>query len=174
MKVGGSAMKVEEPTTELFKIGRRRFIKSLAIAGAIAAMGISGCVSPPEELAPASTPTPRPTPTPTPTPRPIPTPTTTPTPRSIPTPTPTPTPTSEPMRKFTTEELAQYNGKNGAKPFVAINGTVYDLSNSFEWVGGNHMGTHNAGEDLTESLAQAPHGPEKPQRYPVVGTLDGS
>ena len=48
-------------------IGRRRFLKSLALAGAIATMGFSGCVSTPEST-PPPLPTPRPTtvePTPT-------------------------------------------------------------------------------------------------------------
>ncbi|MDD2778067.1 MAG: hypothetical protein PHS47_02735 [Methanocellales archaeon] len=45
------------------KMGRRKFLKSLALAGAIATMGFSGCVSTPE-------PTPTPTPTPIPTPKP--------------------------------------------------------------------------------------------------------
>jgi hypothetical protein len=44
-------------------IGRREFLKSLAVAGAIATMGFSGCLSTPE-------PTPSPTPTPIPTPKP--------------------------------------------------------------------------------------------------------
>ncbi|MDD2666308.1 MAG: hypothetical protein PHD13_02585 [Methanocellales archaeon] len=41
------------------KMGRRKFLKSIAFAGAIATMGFSGCVSTPE-----FTPTPTPTPTP--------------------------------------------------------------------------------------------------------------
>ena len=40
------------------KIGRRRFLKYIAFAGAIATMGFSGCISSPET-------TPSPTPTPT-------------------------------------------------------------------------------------------------------------
>ena len=48
------------------KMGRRRFLKSLALAGAIATMGFSGCISPPETT-PATTPTPRPAAEPTPT-----------------------------------------------------------------------------------------------------------
>ncbi|NYT00944.1 MAG: twin-arginine translocation signal domain-containing protein, partial [Methanocellales archaeon] len=31
-------------------IGRREFLKFIAFAGAIAAMGFSGCVSPPEPM----------------------------------------------------------------------------------------------------------------------------
>ena len=45
-------------------IGRREFLKSLALAGAIATMGFSGCVST------QSTPEPTPKPTPAPTPKP--------------------------------------------------------------------------------------------------------
>ncbi|MDD4898694.1 MAG: hypothetical protein PHY70_04855 [Methanocellales archaeon] len=48
------------------KLGRRKFLKYLAFAGAIATMGISGCVSSPETT-PATTPTPRPAAEPTPT-----------------------------------------------------------------------------------------------------------
>ncbi|NYT00188.1 MAG: hypothetical protein GKB99_00475 [Methanocellales archaeon] len=46
-------------------IGRREFLKFIAFAGAIAAMGFSGCVSSPE---PMPNPTPLPTPIPTPKP----------------------------------------------------------------------------------------------------------
>ncbi|MDD2666723.1 MAG: twin-arginine translocation signal domain-containing protein [Methanocellales archaeon] len=46
------------------KMGRRRFLKYLAFAGAMATMGFSGCLSSPE---PAPTPMPTPMPTPRPT-----------------------------------------------------------------------------------------------------------
>ncbi len=46
--------------TRTMKMGRRKFLKSLAFAGAIAAMGFSGCLS---TLEPALTPTPTPRPT---------------------------------------------------------------------------------------------------------------
>ncbi len=61
-------------TEEVMKIGRRKFLKSLALAGAIATMGISGCVSEPEPIpvysmptrtAPALSVTATPSPTPT-------------------------------------------------------------------------------------------------------------
>ncbi|NYT00366.1 MAG: hypothetical protein GKB99_01380 [Methanocellales archaeon] len=48
------------------KIGRRKFLKSLALAGAIVTIGFSGCVSSPETT-PAKIPTPRPPLEPTPT-----------------------------------------------------------------------------------------------------------
>ncbi len=71
-------------------IGRRRFIKSLAVAGAIVTMGVAGCVEP--EPTPAPTPTPRPAATPTPGPAATPTPAATPPPAATPTPAATPPP----------------------------------------------------------------------------------
>ena len=73
-------------------------------------------------------------------------------------------------REFTPEELAEYNGKNG-KMYVAYQGQIYDVSNSYLWEDGVHQGLHNAGQDLTADMDEAPHGPEMFKDYPVVGTL---
>ena len=73
------------------------------------------------------------------------------------------------IKEYTLEELAQYNGKNG-KTYVAYQGNVYDVSNSYLWKDGIHKG-HNAGKDLTEELNKAPHGPGVIKGFPVVGTL---
>ena len=79
------------------------------------------------------------------------------------------------MKEFTLQELKRYNGKNGMPAYVAYEGKVYDLSSSFLWRGGRHQTLHEAGEDLTESLKEAPHGPEFLERFPVGGRLvDGS
>lgn len=75
------------------------------------------------------------------------------------------------MARFSKEELARYNGKNGAPAYIAYKGKVYDVSNSFQWRSGRHQVLHNAGEDLTDSLEQAPHGVELLERFPVIGTL---
>lgn len=75
------------------------------------------------------------------------------------------------MRSFTREELAHYNGKDGAPAFIAFNGKVYDVSSSFLWQKGKHQVFHNAGEDLTEALEEAPHGADLLEKFPVVGTL---
>jgi len=72
-------------------------------------------------------------------------------------------------KEYTLEELAEYNGKNG-KTYVAYQGKVYDVSNSYSWKGGIHKG-HNAGKDLTEEINKAPHRPEIIKGFPVVGTL---
>lgn len=74
------------------------------------------------------------------------------------------------MKEYTLEELAQYNGKNG-KIYIAYQGQVYDLSDSYLWEGGIHQGLHDAGQNLTEAMDEAPHGPEIFKDYPVVGTL---
>jgi predicted heme/steroid binding protein len=73
------------------------------------------------------------------------------------------------MKEYTLKELAEYNGKNG-KTYVAYQGKVYDVSNSYLWKGGIHKG-HAAGKDLTEELNKSVHGPEIIKGFPVVGTL---
>lgn len=76
------------------------------------------------------------------------------------------------MGKVTREELARCNGKDGAPAFVACNGKVYDVSNSYHWRNGRHHAMHCAGVDLTDSLKDAPHGPHLLDRVPLVGTLE--
>jgi len=75
------------------------------------------------------------------------------------------------MKRFSKEELARYNGKNGAPAYIAYKGKVYDASASFIWRNGRHQVIHNAGEDLTDGLEQAPHGVEMLERLPVIGIL---
>jgi predicted heme/steroid binding protein len=75
------------------------------------------------------------------------------------------------MREFDRQELSQYNGKNGVSAYVACNGKVYDVSGSFLWQHGKHQVLHSAGEDLSAGIAQAPHGEDLLERFPVVGTL---
>jgi predicted heme/steroid binding protein len=75
------------------------------------------------------------------------------------------------MKSFSKDELARYNGRNGAPAYIAYKGKVYDASNSFQWQNGRHQVVHNAGEDLTGGLEQAPHGVELLERFPVIGIL---
>jgi predicted heme/steroid binding protein len=74
------------------------------------------------------------------------------------------------MKEYTLEELADYNGKNG-KIYIAYQGQVYDVTDSNLWEGGVHQGLHDAGQDLTETMDDAPHGPEVFKDDTVVGTL---
>ena len=71
---------------------------------------------------------------------------------------------------FTAEELSKYDGKNGSPAYVAINGTVYDVSNFPLWQGGIHQGRIQAGRDLSEEIKKSPHGVSKLDAVPVVGT----
>ncbi|HIH95956.1 MAG TPA: cytochrome B5 [Thermoplasmata archaeon] len=78
------------------------------------------------------------------------------------------------MKKFTRKELARYNGKDGAPAYVACEGEVYDVSKSVLWRKGEHQVTHNAGQDLTDSIKEAPHGPDLLKKFPLVGILEES
>jgi predicted heme/steroid binding protein len=75
------------------------------------------------------------------------------------------------MRRFTRQQLASFNGENGAPTYLAHRGVVYDASGSFLWQKGKHQVQHRAGQDLTEALNRAPHGPDLLARLPIVGVL---
>ncbi len=75
------------------------------------------------------------------------------------------------VRSFTLSELALYNGRQGAPAYIAYKGLVYDVSKSYHWRGGRHWAAHQAGNDLTTALANAPHGEDLVVKYPVVGVL---
>ena len=74
-------------------------------------------------------------------------------------------------KKFTLEELKQYNGTEGKPVYFAFEGKVYDSSNSSFWQSGNHMGAHQAGKDLTEAIKSAPHGEEVFGKVKQIGVL---
>ena len=50
--------------------------------------------------------------------------------------------------KFTLQELSKYDGKDGNPAYVAVNGTVYDVTNNAAWAAATHFGL-KAGKDLT-------------------------
>lgn len=74
-------------------------------------------------------------------------------------------------RYFTEIELSLYDGLNGRPAYVACDGIVYDLSGSALWRYGHHQGHHQAGNNLTEMLKDAPHGENFLQIFPTVGVL---
>ncbi|MDI9624664.1 MAG: cytochrome b5 domain-containing protein [Methanothermobacter sp.] len=75
------------------------------------------------------------------------------------------------MIEFALKDLKKFNGKDGAPAYVACNGKVYDVSESFLWKDGEHQVTHRAGEDLTDEISEAPHGIEFLERFPIIGIL---
>jgi predicted heme/steroid binding protein len=76
----------------------------------------------------------------------------------------------ETNRKFTLDELGKFDGKEGRPAYVAHKGKVYDVTDSSQWLEGDHLG-HAAGEDLTEQMEIAPHGEDVMERMKLVGVL---
>ena len=75
------------------------------------------------------------------------------------------------VQKFTLQDLAKYDGRNGNPAYIAYKGKVYDVTDSSFWLGGDHLGAHQAGKDLTAELDLAPHGPENLDRVKLMGEL---
>lgn len=74
-------------------------------------------------------------------------------------------------RRFTPEELAQYDGKEGRPAYVAYKSKVYDVTASKLWRNGKHVNAHFAGSDLTTSMPAAPHEEDVMEKFAVVGTV---
>ncbi|WGS64726.1 cytochrome b5 domain-containing protein [Marinitoga aeolica] len=73
---------------------------------------------------------------------------------------------------FTLDDLKEFNGKNGKKSYVAVNGIIYDMSHSKLWKNGEHKGRHNAGMDLTYEITKlSPHGLKKLDNVYPIGVL---
>ena len=75
------------------------------------------------------------------------------------------------MIKLTLRQLADFDGKNGNRAYIAYKGRIYDVTDSFLWKGGKHFVRHFAGRDLTEELKDAPHGDDMLQRVAEIGIL---
>jgi len=73
-------------------------------------------------------------------------------------------------KQFTAAELGEFNGKNGKPAYVGYKGKVYDVTDSYQWVDGEHL-QHMAGEDHTEAMEIAPHSDEVMDGMKVVGVL---
>lgn len=56
------------------------------------------------------------------------------------------------LRTITQQELASATGRAGNPAYVAVNGTVYDVTNHAGWSLGTHFGLP-AGRDLTKEFA---------------------
>jgi predicted heme/steroid binding protein len=76
-------------------------------------------------------------------------------------------------RIFTEEEVAAFDGKDGAPAYYIYKGKVYDVTASALFEEGEHFG-HESGGDLTGALEAAPHGTEVFADFPVVGVVAGS
>ncbi len=76
-------------------------------------------------------------------------------------------------RVVTLQALRANNGETGRPRFIAFEGAVYDVSRCPNWRVELRQSQHFAGQDLTQELSQAPHGPEVFQRPCVrrIGAL---
>jgi predicted heme/steroid binding protein len=75
------------------------------------------------------------------------------------------------IRRFTPEELANYDGKDGRPAYVAVNGEVYDVSGVTLWSRGQHFGMQ-AGRDLSGPFGGCHQGiTDRLNRLPKVGVL---
>lgn len=57
-----------------------------------------------------------------------------------------------PSVTFSTAQLAQYTGREGAPAYVAVNGIVYDVTNVAAWSTGTHFAL-TAGKDLSQAFS---------------------
>ena len=73
--------------------------------------------------------------------------------------------------ELTLEELAHFNGKDGMRAFVAVDGIIYDVTDSPAWKDGEHNG-NLAGKDLTKEIKEdSPHGIGKLENVVEVGKI---
>ena len=77
------------------------------------------------------------------------------------------------IRKFTLEELKQYDGQKGRPAYIAYKGKVYDVTDNYTWGDGSHYGEHQAGQDVTDGMSDAPHGEDKLEATVLVGEITG-
>ena len=77
----------------------------------------------------------------------------------------------EDLPEMTLDELSTYTGKDGQPAYVAVDGIVYDVSHLDKWKTGQHMGQHDAGQDLSEEILESPHGKKILERAIPVAKL---
>lgn len=79
--------------------------------------------------------------------------------------------TTEDMMELTLEELSAFNGKDGERAYVAVEGIIYDVTDVDAWQNGMHNGVV-AGKDLTDEIMnQSPHGTSTLTKAVKVGKL---
>lgn len=75
---------------------------------------------------------------------------------------------------ISTQQLAENNGQNGKPCWVAVDGTVYEISGFAQWVDGMHTpsgGKARCGKDLSSAINESPHGKSKLRLLKEIGQL---
>ncbi len=76
------------------------------------------------------------------------------------------------LLELTLEELSHYDGQEGRDAYIAVDGNIYDVTDSSLWGDGSHQGSVTAGQDLTEELDNnTRHGREVLEGIPLIGVL---
>lgn len=76
---------------------------------------------------------------------------------------------------ITSQQLAENNGQNGKPCWVAVDGTVYEISGFAQWVDGIHTpsgGKARCGKDLSAVINESPHGKSKLKLLTEIGQLE--
>lgn len=83
------------------------------------------------------------------------------------------TTTATTAKTFTLAELATYDGQNGNKAYIAVDGIVYDVTALAEWGAKLHAGKFAAGKDYSAEIKKAPHPVSNLLKAVKVGVLEG-
>ena len=73
--------------------------------------------------------------------------------------------------KLTPAELAAFDGSNGRPAYVAVNGIIYDVSNSPSWGGGTHFGIYS-GKDASAYFKNCHKTDTVLSELPRIGILE--
>jgi predicted heme/steroid binding protein len=79
-----------------------------------------------------------------------------------------------PKLKKLRKEWQKNDGTKGRPAWVKVGDLLYDVTESSRWVDGLHFRRHQAGQDMTEALKGAPHGPEKLEGFPCFSLKGGT
>lgn len=73
--------------------------------------------------------------------------------------------------ELTLDQLSEYDGQDGSPAYIAVDGVIYDVTDSRMWKNGEHNG-FTAGKDLSEEIADvSPHGKSVLSKVPVIGKV---
>ena len=74
------------------------------------------------------------------------------------------------IQELTVEQLSEFNGRDGKPAYIAVDGVIYDVTESSAWEGGGHKGLE-AGLDLTAQFKDSPHDVSTLDKIIKIGIL---
>ena len=73
-------------------------------------------------------------------------------------------------KEYTRAMLALRNGRDREEIWIALDGLIYDVTDSRLWREGQHY-EHWAGQEMDKELEDAPHNKEVVEKFKIVGRL---